>query len=86
MIVGAHVGETGILTRAALTLAHGAGDALIAQEGAFGAHLLSRDLCEPPLMFGDGGVLTVEDALDHPAAPGFGLIVDASGITEISLE
>ncbi len=85
MIVGAHVGETGILTRAALTLAQGAGDALIAQEGAFGTHLLSRDLCEPPLMFGDGDVLTVEDALD-PAALGFGLIVDASGITEISLE
>lgn len=82
VIVGAHVGETSILTRAALTLAHAAGDALIAQEGAFGTHLLSRDLCDPPLMFGDGGMLTVEDTLD-PAAPGFGLAVDARGIVEI---
>jgi L-alanine-DL-glutamate epimerase-like enolase superfamily enzyme len=83
VIVGAHVGETSILTRAALTLAHAAGDALIAQEGAFGTHLLSRDLCAPPLMFGDGGVLTVGDVL-NPSAPGFGLAADTSGIENLS--
>ncbi len=85
VIVGAHVGETSILTRAALTLAHAAGDALIAQEGAFGTHLLSRDLCDPTLMFGDGGVLTVTDVLD-PSAPGFGLAVDTSGIVDMTPE
>ncbi len=82
VIVGAHVGETSILTRASLTLAHAAGDALIAQEGAFGTHLLSCDLCNPPLMFGDGGVLTVADAL-NPVTPGFGLAVDTGGIVKM---
>jgi L-alanine-DL-glutamate epimerase-like enolase superfamily enzyme len=61
MIVGAHVGETSILTRAALTVAHSARDILIAQEGAFGTYLLARDVTEPPLMFGPGGILDVND-------------------------
>src|SRR5262249_29401267 len=59
VIVGAQVGETSLLTRAALTVAHAAGDALVAQEGAFGTRLLTRDVCDPPLMFGAGGVLDV---------------------------
>ena len=57
LIVGAQVGETSLLTRAALTVAAAAGDALVAQEGAFGTYLLARDICEPVLMFGAGGVL-----------------------------
>lgn len=60
IIVGAHVGETSLLTRAALTAAASAGPSLLAQEGAFGTRLLSADLCEPPLMFGRGGVLDQE--------------------------
>ncbi len=72
VIVGAQVGETSLLTRAALTVARAAGDAVVAQEGAFGTFLLERDLCDPPLMFGVGGVL---DASAHPmlTSPGLGL-------------
>jgi L-Ala-D/L-Glu epimerase len=73
VIVGAQVGETSLLTRAALTVARAAGDILVAQEGAFGTFLLDRDVCEPPLMFGEGGVL---DVSAHPmlARPGLGIV------------
>ena len=65
IIVGAQVGETSVLTRAALTIATAAGDLLAGQEGAFGTHLLATDVCDPPLMFGRGGVLTWADHLAH---------------------
>jgi L-alanine-DL-glutamate epimerase-like enolase superfamily enzyme len=74
VIVGAHVGETSVLTRAALTLAQVAGDRLIAQEGAFGTHLLVRDVAEPPLMFGAGGVIDLTQS-DLASRPGLGLNV-----------
>jgi L-alanine-DL-glutamate epimerase-like enolase superfamily enzyme len=72
VIVGAQVGETSRLTRAALTVAHAAGASLVAQEGAFGTLLLTRDVCDPPLMFGAGGRLAVAA---HPRllAPGLGI-------------
>ncbi len=72
VIVGAQVGETSVLTRAALTVAREAAESLVAQEGAFGTHLLERDVCDPPLMFGAGGVL---DASAFPmlTAPGLGV-------------
>jgi L-Ala-D/L-Glu epimerase len=72
VIVGAQVGETSLLTRAALAVATAAGDTLVAQEGAFGTFLLEHDVCDPPLMFGNGGVL---DAGEHPmlTRPGLGL-------------
>ncbi len=57
VIVGAQVGETSLLTRAGLTVARACEGALVAQEGAFGTFLLERDICEPSLMFGKGGVL-----------------------------
>jgi len=74
IIVGAQVGETSVLTRAALTIAAACGDCLIAQEGAFGTHLLAHDVCDPPLMFGAGGVL---DPAGYPAllGPGLGIAV-----------
>ena len=72
VIVGAQVGETSLLTRAALTVARAAGDALVAQEGAFGTFLLERDVCDPPLMFGAGGVLDVA-AYPMLTGPGLGL-------------
>ena len=72
IIVGAHVGETSVLTRAALTLAAAAGSALLAQEGAFGTHLLTHDMADPPLMFGRGGVLEISEA-GLGARPGLGL-------------
>jgi L-alanine-DL-glutamate epimerase-like enolase superfamily enzyme len=62
VIVGAHVGESSVLTRAALTVAAAAGEHLLAQEGAFGTHLLQHDVADPPLMFGPGGVLSVVSA------------------------
>lgn len=58
LIIGAHVGETSVLTRAALIVAGNARDILIAQEGAFGTHLLAKDVADPSLMFGMGGVLS----------------------------
>jgi L-Ala-D/L-Glu epimerase / N-acetyl-D-glutamate racemase len=71
VIVGAQVGETSLLTRAALPVARAAADRLVAQEGAFGTFLLARDTCQPPIMFGKGGVL---DTASTPAlaAPGLG--------------
>lgn len=72
VIVGAHVGETSLLTRAALAVAHSARDLLVAQEGAFGTHLLSRDVVDPPLMFGRGGILAIDESRLVPGA-GFGL-------------
>lgn len=72
VVVGAQVGETSLLTRAALPVAAAAGPALVAMEGAFGTLLLTRDVCEPPLMFGAGGRLVVAQ---HPrlASPGLGV-------------
>ncbi len=61
-----------MLTRAALTVANSARDILVAQEGAFGTHLLAHDVVDPPIMFGAGGVLDVV-SLALGIAPGFGL-------------
>ena len=80
IVVGAQVGETSLLTRAGLTVAHAAMDNLHAMEGAFGTHLLQRDLTTPSLMFGDGGVLNPENYLDA-AKPGFGLAVNADDLS-----
>ena len=68
-IVGAQVGETSLLTRAALALAAQGRDALRGQEGAFGTLLLAEDPCDPSLRFGAGGVLRTEVT----ARPGWGL-------------
>ncbi len=72
LIVGAQVGETSLLTRAALVAAQAARDILIAQEGAFGTLLLERDPLQPTLMFGAKGKLDV-DSLRLDKLPGFGL-------------
>jgi hypothetical protein len=61
------------LTRAALPIARAAGSALVAQEGAFGTRLLTRDICDPPLMFGRGGVLRASD-FSQLRRPGFGVV------------
>jgi L-alanine-DL-glutamate epimerase-like enolase superfamily enzyme len=72
VIVGAQVGETSLLTRAGLTVAHASRDCLVAQEGAFGTLLLERDVCDPPLMFGAGGVLDVA-RFPFLTTPGLGI-------------
>jgi L-alanine-DL-glutamate epimerase-like enolase superfamily enzyme len=71
LIVGAHVGETSVLTRAGLSIAELARGILVAQEGAFGTHLLERDAVSPSLMFGAGGVFDLGAYL--PLGPGLGL-------------
>ena len=73
LIVGAQVGETSLLTRAALTVAHAGRDGLVAQEGAFGTFLLTKDVCDPPLMFGAGGVLDVSSH-SFPDRSGLGVV------------
>jgi L-alanine-DL-glutamate epimerase-like enolase superfamily enzyme len=57
VIVGAQVGETSLLTRAALTVVHANKAAVLAQEGAFGVRLLEHDIAQPCLMFGEKGNL-----------------------------
>lgn len=79
IVVGAHVGETSLLTRAALTVAQGARDILLAQEGAFGTHLLARDVVEPSVMFGQGGVLDAA-LLPRSGRGGFQLGIESSRI------
>lgn len=74
LIVGAQVGETSILTRAAVSVMNAVRPNLVAAEGAFGTHLLKQDLTEPCIMFGEGGRLTLED-LHFPNLPGLGLTV-----------
>jgi len=69
IIIGAQVGETSILTRAALTIANSYRDIVITQEGAFGTLLLERDICDPPLMFGAAGRLDAKVV----NGPGLGL-------------
>ena len=71
IIIGAQVGETSVLTRAALAVANTYRDILVAQEGAFGTLLLERDICNPSLMFGAGGQLDAR-AVNRP---GLGLTV-----------
>lgn len=56
LIVGAHVGETSVLTRAAMLVAAQADD-LAAQEGAFGSRLIEREPVTPSLRWGRGGRL-----------------------------
>lgn len=70
IVVGAQVGETSILTRAALAVADQYWGIVMAQEGAFGTHLLEYDLCDPPVMFGQGGCL---NSLSFSTCPGLGL-------------
>ena len=71
IVIGAHVGESSVLTRVALTVANAFRDSVLAQEGAFGTHLLERDVADPPLMFGPGGRLQ-----SHVLpGPGLGLAV-----------
>jgi L-alanine-DL-glutamate epimerase-like enolase superfamily enzyme len=73
LIVGAQVGETSLLTRAALTVSNSARDILIAQEGAFGTLLLQHDICDSPLMFKEKGVLNFT-----PSSPyGFQLLINS---------
>ena len=82
VIVGAQVGETSILTRAGLTVMHAARPNLVASEGAFGTHLLRRDLTSESLMFGEGGAVVVELS-GIGGAPGLGLEVRSEDLVTL---
>ncbi len=60
IIIGCHVGETSLLTRAALIPACAAGKNLIAQEGAYGDYLMKREPVDPVLKFGRHGLLNLD--------------------------
>lgn len=61
VILGAQVGETGVLTRLAMALARHLPDgALLAQEGAYGRLLVPDEPVDPELRFGKGGVIRYE--------------------------
>jgi pimeloyl-ACP methyl ester carboxylesterase len=59
IIIGCHVGETSLMTRAGLVAASAAGDQLIAHEGAFGDYLMEWEPVSPMLKFGRAGVLNL---------------------------
>ena len=75
MIIGAHVGETSIMTRAGMCIARDVGELLFGHEGAFGTLLLEREPISPSLMFGAKGHLDLSqpyvvesegEAITHP--------------------
>jgi hypothetical protein len=58
VIVGAQVGETSILARAAIVAARAAGSSLLGFEGAYGLRLLERDATTVSLGFRYRGRVT----------------------------
>ena len=73
-IIGAHVGETSILTRAAIVLVQYLQNSQLATEGAFGTNLLTRDLAHETLQFAHDGRLRLSQ--HHCLTqPGLGLKV-----------
>ena len=72
VILGAHVGETSLLARAALVVAGVAGAHLTGYEGAYGTWLLKHDPAVPSLTFGRDGRV-VPGRQWRPDAPGWGL-------------
>lgn len=76
IIVGAHVGETSILTRAAIVLIQYLENSQLATEGAFGTHLLTKDLAKEPLQFARDGQLQLSQ-IKCLTQPGLGLKVQA---------
>ncbi len=73
VIIGAHVGETSVLTRAAMLLAGSAGDLLVAQEGAFGSRLVEREPASPSLRWGRGGFLDLRNTYAEVTTEGLQL-------------
>lgn len=60
VILGAHVGESSLLSRAALTVGQALDTPLLAREGAFGRILVTEDVARPSLRFGRGGRLRLK--------------------------
>jgi len=79
VIVGCQVGETSLLTRAALAVIASAPGAVVGAEGAFGTHLLARDLTDRTIMWGYGGMLRGRDVPDRSGG-GLGLRLDPAAV------
>lgn len=80
VIVGSQVGETSLLTRMGLCLASQAGKSLLAHEGAFGTHLLNRDITHPILMFGAKGLLEPGSFMASDAGMGLQIAEDEASL------
>ncbi|MEM7258900.1 MAG: enolase C-terminal domain-like protein [Pseudomonadota bacterium] len=74
VILGAQVGETSLLTRAALIVANGMTRPPIAREGAYGTILLKTDICQNSLKFKRSGLLS-PDACYTEQQSGLGIDV-----------
>jgi len=74
IIVSCHVGETSLLTRAALIAAAAAGDHLIALEGAFGDYLVEWEPVKPMLRFGHRGSLDLDSVYYYKTVMGLNLV------------
>ena len=75
IVVGAHVGETSVLTRGTLVVLQFLRNKQIAVEGAFGRHLLTSDLSDEVIEF-DANANIDLDSLEALRKPGSGLSVD----------
>lgn len=82
VIVGAQVGETSILSRAALALIQALRNSQIATEGAFGEHLLSFDLTKEVIQFDDTAYVRWED-FPCLSQAGSGLTVSEEKLTPL---
>jgi len=79
VILGAHVGETSLLTRAALVVGQGLQQPSIAREGAYGKILLKRDVTNEDIKFGRGGILRPTH-YQLTSKHGLGVLVNAADI------
>ena len=79
VILGAHVGETSILSRAALTVGQSLNDPALAREEAFGQILVTEDISDPSLRFGFRGVLRSK-RWNFASLPGLGLFINPESL------
>jgi len=79
VILGAHVGETSLLTRAALVVGQGLPKPPLAREGAYGKILLKRDISSEDIKFSRGGLVR-PDGYQLASKPGLGLHVNPDDI------
>ncbi|MBX2839055.1 MAG: hypothetical protein KTR35_19510 [Gammaproteobacteria bacterium] len=80
VILGAHVGETSLLTRAALVVGQGLKAPSIAREGAYGKILLKRDITSKDIKFSRGGILRPAN-YRLASKSGLGLLVNPDEIS-----
>ncbi|MFZ5564085.1 MAG: alpha/beta fold hydrolase [Thermodesulfobacteriota bacterium] len=74
IIIGCHVGETSLLTRAGLIAAAAAGKSLAAHEGGFGDYLAAWEPVKPLLRFGREGRLCLDGLYYYKTSMGLHLV------------